>query len=65
MNRWLEGLSNWQFVAVVAGLLAAGLFVEACVFLLVTGHLNLTVFITESVVFTVVTTGLQAWKRWR
>ena len=56
---------NWQFVAVVASFELLMFVVEACVFLLVTGHINLRFFLAFGVLFSVAFTGGQAWKRWK
>jgi hypothetical protein len=64
-DRWLDRFSNWQFVAVVASFMILVLIVEACVFLFVTGHVDLRLFITIGVGFTAPFTGVQAWKRWK
>ena len=65
MNRWLDQLSNWQYVAVVAGFLIASFIVEAIVFLIVTGHVDLRFFITFGVLDTAAFTSASAWKRWK
>ncbi|HEY0716250.1 MAG TPA: hypothetical protein VGD68_01435 [Streptosporangiaceae bacterium] len=65
MGRWLDRLSNWQFVAVVASAEILALTVEAGVFLLVTGHVRLRFCIPSGVLITVVFTATQAWKRWK
>ncbi len=65
VNMWLERLSNWQFVVVAATCLAVSFAVVGGGLLLVTGHVNLSFFIAFGVMYTVLTTSLLAWKRWR
>jgi hypothetical protein len=65
VNMWLDRLSNWQFVVVVASCLVLGFVVEGCVNVLVTGHLNLSFFVIFGVVYTVALTSGAAWSRWR
>jgi hypothetical protein len=41
VNRWLDGLPNWQFAAVIAGLCSLTGTVEAVLMTLAMGHLDL------------------------
>ena len=63
--RWVERLSNWQFVAVSAGITLCVLAAVDCVMALVTGRINLGSFIFFDVVFTAGSTAFQAWRRWK
>jgi hypothetical protein len=65
VNRWVAQLSNWQFVAVFAGITLCALVAMDCVIALITGRINLASFIFYDVVFTALSTGLQAWRRWK
>jgi hypothetical protein len=62
---WVERRSNWQFVAVSAGIMLCVLVAMDCVMVLVTGRITLGSFIFYDVVFTALFTAFQAWKRWR
>lgn len=65
LNRWLERLSNWQYVAFTASLFIVVLAIGACFIRLATGHLNVSYQIGYIVVFTVFYTSISAWKRWK
>lgn len=64
-NRWLEGLSNWQFVGAVAVIMLCTVVVGDYVIALATGHANTSFDIGYDVVFTVIFTAAMAWKRWK
>jgi hypothetical protein len=64
-NRWLESLSNWQFVGAVAVIVLCAIVVGDYVVALATGHANTSFDIGYAVVFTVVFTAALAWKRWQ
>ena len=65
MNRWLDGLPNWQYVAVVASVMVMTLAIAGCVLRLAAGHLNVSFIAGYTMVFTITITGLMAWKRWK
>ena len=67
MNRWkvfLDGLSPWQFAAVWAGLSIFVIVAAACVYRLVTGHLNLGQPILYGFIFAASGIGARVWRRW-
>ena len=65
MNRWLDRLSTWQYVAVMVGLCVLAFTIEAFLFTLAYGHVNLTSLIRFACTFTFIFTGVSAWGRWR
>ena len=64
MNRWVERLSNWQFVAALAGTMILAFAVGGLVLALTIG-LNIRAFSLSSAVITAAATGAQAWRRWK
>ncbi len=65
MNRCLEGLSNWQYIAFTASVLVLGLAIGGCVIRLATGHLDVHFVIGFGVIYTVLFSGMSAAKRWK
>jgi hypothetical protein len=66
VNRWLDGLSDWRFVAVIAGLCGLAFTVEALLFLLVIGRLDFMPLVSISCVGTLmICTVSVVGKRWR
>lgn len=65
VNRWLDQLSNWQFVAVVASLGILCWVIYGCVAVLAGWHLDLRFLVPYAVLSTITVTGGTAWKRWK
>jgi hypothetical protein len=63
VNRWLDRLSNWQYGALVAGVIVVSMTVEAIILVLVTGSVNVRFTITFTVLYTVALTSVSVWKR--
>jgi hypothetical protein len=62
---WVERLSNWQFVAVSAGITLCVFAAVDWVMAPITGRITLGSFIFDDVVFTALCTAFQAWRRWK
>ncbi len=64
-NGWLDGLSNWQFVAAIAVIMLCAIVAGDYLIALATGHSDTSFDLGYAVVFTVVFTAGMAWKRWK
>jgi hypothetical protein len=64
-NEWLDGFSNWQFVAAIAVIMLCAIVAGDYLIALATGHANMSFDIGYDVVFTAVFTAGMAWKRWK
>jgi hypothetical protein len=64
-NIWLDRLSNWQFVAVVASINVLSFAVAGCVVGLALGHVNLRSTVVSGVLEAVAFTSIFAWRRWK
>lgn len=62
---WLDRLSNWQFVAVVASFYILCYAAYGGVSELAGWHVSLRYLVPQAVLPTVVLTGGMAWKRWK
>jgi membrane protein YdbS with pleckstrin-like domain len=65
LNRWFDGLSNWQFVAAVAVIMLCVIVAADYVIALATRHANTSFDVGYDVVFTAAFTAVLAWKRWK
>jgi hypothetical protein len=63
MRGWLDRLSDWPSVAVVAGVSIVIVVVVACVYWLAAGHFDLDPFFTYGLIFIGGATGAQASER--
>jgi hypothetical protein len=66
VNRWIDRLSNWQYVVAAASFFfVLSCVVTGCINLLTSGHVDPKDTVTSGVTFTVLFTSYSAWRRWR
>ncbi len=65
MNRWLEQLSNWQYVAFMVSAFALALIITGGILGLISGFVELRVFLTVYLTIAAVFIAGSAWKRWK
>ena len=65
VRTWVDRLSNWQFVAVAAGVLMLAAVLIHCVVSLAFDGTHISVFTDDELGWAVTTTIVLAWARWK